>query len=77
MRTTVDLPPRTHERARALARERGISVSAMVAELTARGLAQFDEPLTVLRDELTGLPVISLGRRITSEQVANLLDDDA
>lgn len=77
MRTTVDLPPRTHERARALARERGISVSAMVAELTARGLAQFDEPLNVLRDELTGLPVISLGRRITSEQVADLLDDQA
>lgn len=76
MRTTVDLPPRTHDRARALARERGISVSAMVAELTARGLAQLDEPLTVLRDEMTGLPVISLGRRVTSEQVAEILDDE-
>jgi len=48
----------------------------MVAELTARGLAQLDEPLTVLRDEMTGLPVISLGRRVTSEQVAEILDDE-
>lgn len=76
MRTTVDLPPRAHARAKELASTRGISLSAMLAELTVRGLSQLEEPLEITRDELTGLPTISLGRRLTSAHVAELLDDD-
>jgi len=76
MRTTVDLPPRAHARAKQLAEQRGLSLSAMISELTDRGLAQLDTPLSVARDEVTGLPVISLGRSITAAEVADLIDEE-
>mgnify|MGYP003442056829 FL=1 len=76
MRTTVDLPPAVHRRARELAASRGQSLSAVLADLTIRGLAQIDEPVEFDVDPLTGLPVLTLGRRFTSEEVADLLDDE-
>jgi hypothetical protein len=76
MRTTVDLPPAVHHRARELAQERGESLSAVIAELTVRGLAQLDEPVIVKTDERSGLPVLSIGRRISADEVADLLDDE-
>ena len=76
MRTTTDLPPAVLQRARQLAEERGQSLSAVVAELAARGLSQLDEPVVVRTDVVSGLPVISLGRPITSDDVADALDDD-
>ena len=77
MRTTVDLPPRVHRRALDLAKARGQSLSATIAELTVRGLAQLDEPLTIRVDERSGFPVISYGGpRITAEDVAEILDDE-
>lgn len=76
MRTTVDLPPGVHRRARELALQRGQSLSAVIAELTARGLGQLDEPLVVRTDPGSGFPVISLGRRVTSDDVADALDDE-
>ena len=76
MRTTVDLPPAAHRRARELAEQRGQSVSAVVAEMTVRGLAQLDDTLLVTRDPGSGFPMISLGRRITSDDVARALDDE-
>lgn len=76
MRTTVDLPPAVHRRARELARRRGQSLSAVLADLTVRGLAQVDEPVTLTTDARTGLPVLSLGRRVTSTEVAELLEED-
>jgi predicted transcriptional regulator len=76
VRTTVDLPPAVHRRATELARARGQSLSATVAELTARGLSQIDAPLTIRIDERTGFPVLSVGRRVTAEDVAAALDDE-
>lgn len=76
MRTTVDLPPALHRRALELAKRRGQSLSATVAELTARGLGQLDEPVIVRTDSVSGFPVISVGRAITSDDVAEALDDD-
>jgi hypothetical protein len=76
VRTTVDLPPAVHRRATELARARGQSLSATVAELTARGLSQIDAPLTIGIDERTGFPVLSVGRRVTAEDVAAALDDE-
>ena len=76
MRTTVDLPPAVHRRARELAKERGQSLSTTLAELTARGLSQLDEPMLIRTDEASGFPVLSLGRRITAEDVAAALDED-
>jgi hypothetical protein len=76
MRTTIDLPPAVHRRAAQLAKARGTSLSATVAELTARGLSQLDEPLRISIDEHTGFPVVSVGRRITADEVAAALDDE-
>lgn len=76
MRTTVDLPPAVHRRASQLARERHTSLSAVVAELTTRGLATLDEPLAVRVDVVTGFPTITLGQRVTADEVAEALDDE-
>ncbi len=76
MRTTVDLPPAVHHRALELAKQRGQSLSKMIAELTARGLGQLDEPLIVAVNPISGFPVITLGRAITSADVAEALDEE-
>ena len=76
MRTTVDLPPAVHRRAVQLAKQRGQSLSAVIAELATYGLSRLNEPLVVTTDPQSGFPVVSLGRQITSEDVANALDDE-
>jgi len=76
MRTTVDLPPAVHRRARELAAQRGESLSAVLADLTTRGLAQLDAPVTLRTDPRSGFPVLSLGRRVTSAEVAEALDEE-
>lgn len=76
MRTTVDLPPAVHRRAVELAKRRGESLSAVIADLTVRGFAQIDEPVTVRTDARSGLPVLSIGRRLTTDEVADVLDDE-
>jgi hypothetical protein len=76
MRTTVDLPPAVHRRARELAKLRGESLSAVIADLTVRGFAQIDEPVILQTDPRSGMPVLSIGRRITANEVADALDDE-
>jgi hypothetical protein len=76
MRTTVDLPAAIHRRVVELAKAHGRSLSATVSELTARGLSQLDEPLRISIDERSGFPVVSVGRRITAQDVADALDDE-
>jgi len=76
MRTTVDLPPAVHRRARDLAQQRRQSLSAVIADLAIRGLATLGDPVTVATDPTSGFPVISLGRTITSADVAAALDDE-
>lgn len=76
MRTTVDLPPGLHQRALALAKSRGQSLSATVAELAARGLRQLDEPVVVSMDAVSGFPVLRIGRRVSADDVARALDDE-
>ncbi|MDR3202389.1 MAG: hypothetical protein LBT54_04575 [Bifidobacteriaceae bacterium] len=75
MRTTVDLPPAVRLRVEQLAEDRGLSLSATVAELTIRGLAGLGDALSVSTDPITGFPVLGLGRPITSEDVAAALDE--
>lgn len=76
MRTTVDLPPAVHRRAQELAQARGVSLSATIADLTVRGLQQLDEPVALGVDERSGFPVLKLGRRVTTQDVAEALDDE-
>ena len=51
-------------------------MSAMVADLATRGLAQLNEPVEIAVHERTGMPLISIGRTITSADVAEFLDDE-
>lgn len=76
MRTTVELPPAAHRRIREIAEQRGQSLSSVVAELTVRGLGQLDDTIQVTTDPNSGFPMISLGRRITSGDVADALDEE-
>jgi hypothetical protein len=76
VRTTVDLPPAVRRRAEELAAERGQSLSATIAELTIRGLGQLDEPVRIEVDSRSGFPVMSFGRQITDEDVAEALDGE-
>ena len=76
MRTTVDLPSAVHRQAKEIAERRGLSLSAVVAELAARGLIQLGEPAVISTDERSGFPVVSVGRRVTSEDVAAALDEE-
>ena len=78
MRTTVDLPPAVHRRARDFAERTGRSLSSVVADMTARGLDQVDEPPRIGRSPLSGFPTVDLGlgRTITNEEVLAFLDED-
>lgn len=76
MRTTVDLPPALRRRVEELAHDRGQSISAVVSELALRGLDQLEEPIVITSDPRTGFPVFHVGRRVTSDDVADLLDDE-
>lgn len=76
MRTTVDLPPIVHQRVRKIATDRGESISAVLADLAMRGLAQLDYPVELSADSRTGLPVLSISRRVTAKEVSDALADD-
>ncbi|KHL00098.1 hypothetical protein LK09_00170 [Microbacterium mangrovi] len=76
MRTTIDLPPAAHQRVRELAASRHQSMSAVVVDLTMRGLAQLDVAVEYSRDAVSGLPTIGVGQQVTSEDVATALDDE-
>ena len=65
-----------HRRALALAEQQGRSLSSVVADLALRGLAQLDAPVALSIDKRSGLPVLSMGRPITSEDVAAALDEE-
>lgn len=75
MRTTVDLPKHLHDAARSIARDRGISFSAAVADLMRRGLGQAGS-VDFGRSAETGLPTARIGRVVTQDDVRSL-DDDA
>ncbi len=76
MRTTVVLPPSVHRRALDMAQRQHRSPSAVVADLTLKGLAQVDDPVIFSVDQHSGLPVLSLGRTLGSHEVADLLDEE-
>lgn len=76
MRTTVDLPPAAYQRVKRLSEERAQSLSSTIADLTVRGLAQLGQPVALHVSERTGLPVVSVGRPVTSDEVAETLAED-
>ncbi len=74
MRTTIDLPDDLHRQALAIARDTSRSLSQTVAELVRRGLGQGQVTGTT-RSARTGLPVVHIGKVITTEDVRALEDD--
>ena len=75
MRTTIDIPDDLHAQAAAIARDTHQTLSQAVALLMRRGLGS-GHPGEVATSGRTGLPVVRLGRTITSEDVRRLEDDD-
>ncbi len=76
MRTTVDLPPYVHRRAKELAQQNGRSLSAEISDLVSRSLQAQEPALPEETDPRTGLPQLRIGRAITSEDVAAFLAED-
>lgn len=74
MRTTVDLPDELHRQVRAIARDTQRSFSETAADLMRRGLSS-TEPAEMSRSPLTGLPTVTLGTVITTEDVRSLDDE--
>jgi Arc/MetJ family transcription regulator len=74
MRTTVDIPDDLHAQAVAIARDTRQSLSQTVALLMRRGLDS-GHAGEVATSDRTGLPVVHLGRTITTEDVRRLEDD--
>jgi predicted transcriptional regulator len=74
MRTTIDLPDDLHRQALSIARDTSRTLSEIVTELMRRGLGQ-GRAAEAVRSPRTGLPVVTLGKIITTEDVRSLEDD--
>lgn len=74
MRTTLDLTEEAYNLAKAIARERDLSLGRTVSEI----IQQYAHPKgpapsrVVLKD---GLPCIHVGRLVTNEEVRRILDE--
>lgn len=75
MRTTVDLPDDLHKQALSIARDTSRTLSEIVAELMRRGLGEGVRP-AASRSLRTGLPVVTVGNVIKTENVRWLEDDE-
>ena len=75
MRTTIDLPDDLHKQALAIARDSHRTLSETVADLIRRGLGTSSKTAISI-DSRTGLPVVSVGTVVTSEDVRSLEDEE-
>lgn len=75
VRTTIDLPDDLHKRALAIARDTHRTLSETVADLIRRGMRN-DSTAAVSIDARTGLPLVSVGTIVTSEDVRSLEDEE-
>ena len=50
-------------------------MSSVVADLVVYGLAALGQPMKVSVDIATGLPMISIGRPVSAEEVDEIVDD--
>jgi hypothetical protein len=72
VRTTIDLPDDLHELARQLAHEGNRTLSEVIADLIRLGLRRGPSDL---RSSRRGMPLTSVGRPVTVEDVRSLDDD--
>ena len=74
MRTTIDLPEDLHRLLLSVAHDRRETLSQTAGSLLRRALMP-EGNVTVQREPRTGLPVVSLGRVVTREDVRSLEDE--
>ena len=74
VRTTIDLPDDLHKQALAIARDTHRTLSETVADLMRRGL-RAGSNAAISKDPRTGLPLVSVGTVVTSEDVRSLEDE--
>ena len=75
VRTTIDLPDELHKQALSIARDTHRTLSETVADLVRRGLGA-GSPAAISTDPRTGLPLVSVGTVVTSEDVRSLEDEE-
>jgi hypothetical protein len=71
MRTVIDISDDLHRQALSIARDSSRTLSEIIVELIRRGLSQSKPPQTS-RSPRTGLPVVNLGKVITTADVHSL-----
>lgn len=76
VRTTFDIDQQTYRLVKAIAAQRGVTMGTVVNEAVLRQYGSAKEPSLTIRRSASGWPVISIGRTITSEEVAEALDED-
>ncbi|MDR0627757.1 MAG: hypothetical protein LBG11_10995 [Bifidobacteriaceae bacterium] len=69
MRTTLTLSDATLERARRVAKDRGLGLSKLIDEAATIGLTQMSGPVAIVPDSSTGFPTFSAGVRTTRADV--------
>ncbi|HEX2363089.1 MAG TPA: hypothetical protein VHI11_13530 [Jiangellaceae bacterium] len=75
MRTTIDLPDDLHQVLLSVARDEGRTLNQVVAQLLRRTLSPGGSPV-LDKDRRTGLPVIRIGRVVTSDDVRSVEDEE-
>ena len=75
MRTTIDIETGSYRLAKAIATQRGVSLGKIVAEAIQSAYGQTGPPTSDILMSDAGFPVLTLGRTITSEDVAGLEDE--
>ncbi|MGH9057058.1 MAG: antitoxin [Acidimicrobiales bacterium] len=75
MRTTVDLPEDIHRAVRSLAHYRNQSFSKTLGDLVRAALRSTGNAEAAAFDPATLLPVVRLGKPVTTEMVRTILDE--
>ena len=75
MRTTLDIDQQSYRLAKAVAAQRGISLGKVVAEAIRAQFGNSGDPSSTVGRSEAGFPVLTIGRPITSEDVAELEDE--
>lgn len=76
MHTTIDLSPTAHERIKASAAARGVSMSRFLSDGVQAHIDQIAPPEPLHLDPLTGLPTIESNQPINSRKIPSFLTDN-
>lgn len=75
VRTTINLPDDLHRQAVAIARDTHRTLSETVVDLIRRALGP-GSTTALSKDPRTGLPLVSIGKVVTSDDVRSLEDEE-